>query len=87
MKAKPPAHKFFLKPLEEDTSIGLKPKKIGSIPKMAVLLGLLSPQFYDIYLLCDGEHDINTIAKQLKLQTNQARIYVDKLAKSKMIEL
>jgi hypothetical protein len=87
MKAKAPSYKFFLKPLEEESSIGLKPKKIGSIPKMAVLLGLLSPQFYDIYLLCDGDHDISTIAKQLKLQPDQARIYVDKLARSKMIEL
>jgi hypothetical protein len=87
MPAKSKGYKFFLADLEKEGSITLKPKKIGSIPKMAVLLGLLSPQFYEIYNLCDGKTDIAGIAANLHLDNEQARMYIDKLIKSKMIEI
>jgi hypothetical protein len=79
-------HKFFLTKLAEDSAISLKPRKIGAIPKLAVLLGLLSPQFYEIYELCDGEINISDIASKLNQDLTQVRVYMDKLYKSKMID-
>ena len=84
--SKPKPYKFSVKALDSETALTLKPKKIGAILKMAVLLGLLSPQFYEIYNICDGVKDIKSIAAELKLQEDQAKVFMDKLAKSKMIE-
>lgn len=78
-------YQFNIAKLAQETANSLKPQRIGAIPKLAVLLGLLSPQFYEIYNLCDGQKDIKEIATELKQEPMQMRIAIDKLVKSKMI--
>jgi hypothetical protein len=80
-------YKFTLAKLADDSANELKPQRIGSIPKLAVLLGLLSPQFYEVYNLCDGTKDINAISDELKTDPHLMRINIDKLVKSKMISI
>jgi len=80
-------YRFNLEKLAQETANSLKPQRIGAIPKLAVLLGLLSPQFYEIYELCDGNRDINSIATELKQEPMQMRIAIDKLIKSKMVQV
>jgi hypothetical protein len=78
---------FYSPKLANESGNSLKPMRIGAIPKLAVLLGLLSPLYYEIYNLCDGEKTVEEIATQLKSDTLQTRMNVDKLVKSRMIEL
>ena len=73
--------------LAEESGNTLKPKRIGAIPKLAVLLGLLSPMYYEIYNLCDGDKTVEEIATALKTENLQMRMNIDKLVKSRMIEL
>jgi len=80
-------YQFTIAILAQETANSIKPERIGAIPKLAVLLGLLSPQFYEIYNLCDGQRDITTIAAELKQESLQMRIAIDKLIKSKMISI
>lgn len=80
-------YKFSHVQLSEESAMELKPLRIGAIPKLAVLLGLLSPQFYDIYNLCDGTRDITALAEELNSDPMQMRINIDKLVKSKMISI
>jgi hypothetical protein len=81
------AYKFNSPKLAEQSGLQIKPVRIGAIPKLAVLLGLLSPQFFEIYNACNGEKDIATLASELNIDSAQMRIDIDKLAKSKMISI
>lgn len=62
------------------------PVKKGEIPKLAVLLGLLDPFFYDLYTMCDGKKDIHTLSEVLGLDEDAVKIFVDKLEKNGLIE-
>lgn len=86
-KDKDKPYQFNSPKLADDSGNTLKPKRIGAIPKLAVLLGLLSPLYYEIYNLCDGSLSIEQIAGQLKSDNLQMRMNIDKLVKSRMIEL
>jgi hypothetical protein len=86
-KSKDKDYKFNLAELAEEKGNAIKPQKIGAIPKLAVLLGLLSPQFYDIYNACDGNKDISNLATEFKVEGKQMRINIDKLVKSKMLTI
>ncbi len=77
---------FFEKSLERSDAINKVPKKLGNIPEMAVLLGLISPKFYKIYNLCDGKK-ISEIAAAMNLDTREIVQDIDKLIKNKMVEL
>ncbi|MHA1149414.1 MAG: hypothetical protein ACTSR8_14350 [Promethearchaeota archaeon] len=77
-------YEFFSKVLEGDKD-DIEVKKKGDIPKLAVLLSLLDPFYYEFYQLVDGK-DIKTIAETLGMDTKAVRIFVDKLVKNGLIE-
>jgi len=79
-------HIFFEKSLEEPGYLELKPQKLGKIPEMAVLLGLISPKYFKIYSSCDGQK-IEDIAKTLKIDPSELREHIDKLIKNRMVTL
>jgi len=85
-KHKEKPHVFFNKELEMGGT-DLKPKAKGSIPQLAVLLGLLSPFYYDLYKKCDGNTTINQLAEQMNIQIEEMRVYIDKLLKNGLITL
>ncbi len=80
------SYSFFEKSLERSDAINLVPKKLGNIPEMAVLLGLISPKFYKIYNLCEGKK-ISEIASALNIDTKEIVQDIDKLIKNKMVEI
>lgn len=65
--------------------VSLKPSAKGNIPKLAVLLGLLSPFYYDLYQQCDGETTIEQLSQKMDIDLTSARIFVDKLEKNGLI--
>jgi len=77
-------HKFFSKALEGKAE-DLKPTKKGDIPKLAVLLGLLDPFFYDLYQMCQGK-SIAEIAEIIGLNVDETKIFIDKLIKNGLLE-
>ncbi|MHA1149403.1 MAG: hypothetical protein ACTSR8_14295 [Promethearchaeota archaeon] len=77
-------YEFFSKALEGDKDDIIVMKK-GEIPKLAVLLGLLDPFYYDLYKICDGK-DIKTIAETLGMDKKAVKIFIDKLVKNGLIE-
>jgi hypothetical protein len=77
-------YNFFSKALEKKDDI--VPVKKGEVPKLAVLLGLLDPFFYDLYNLCDGKRDLNTLSEILGIEKNDIKILIDKLEKNGLIE-
>ncbi|MHA1132594.1 MAG: hypothetical protein ACTSRC_07880 [Candidatus Helarchaeota archaeon] len=78
-------YEYFSKLSEEKTD-KIKPIKKGDIPKMAVLLGLLDPFFYDLYTMCNGERDVGKLSKILGLEPKAVRVLMDALAKNGLIE-
>ncbi len=64
----------------------IRPKKRGNIPELAVLLGLISPKFYEIYNHCDGKSAAE-IADAMSIDETEIRVNLDKLFKNKMILL
>lgn len=87
MSRKPPKDKPYEYNYEKlaEASEDITPKAKGSIPKLAVLLGLLSPFYYDLYLKCDGSKTISDLAKDLKVSVDEMKIYLDKLYKNGLI--
>ena len=79
------SHEFFSKALEKEDK-EVKPIKKGEIPKLAVLLGLLDPFYYDLYQMCDGQRDIETLSETLGLEPEEVKIFIDKLVKNGLIE-
>lgn len=77
---------FFEKSLERSDALNLVPKKLGNIPEMAVLLGLISPKFYKLYNHCDGKK-ISEIAAAMNLDAKEIVQDIDKLIKNKMVEI
>ncbi|MGV9171426.1 MAG: hypothetical protein ACOC44_05005 [Promethearchaeia archaeon] len=77
-------YEFFSKALEKDD--GIIPERKGQVPKLAVLLGLLDPFFYDLYNLCDGRRDLETLSEILGLEVDDIKIFIDKLEKNGLIE-
>ena len=82
-KGKP--YKFYNEILSTDEGNNLKPKAKGSIPKLAVLLGLLSPFYYDLYKKCDGNKTVAQISEELNIEPPTMRMYIDKLAKNGLV--
>ena len=76
-------YEFFSKTLAEKDNVEIHTK--GDIPKLAVLLGLLDPFYYDLYKLANGK-DVNTIAETLGLDKDSVKIFIDKLVKNGLIE-
>jgi len=77
-------YNFFSKALEKDDD-DIEIHKKGDIPKLAVLLGLLDPFYFDLYKLADGK-DVKTIAEMLNMDTKAVKIFIDKLVKNGLIE-
>lgn len=77
-------YNFFSKALEKEDDI--VPVKKGEVPKLAVLLGLLDPFFYDLYNLCNGKRDLNTLSEILGMEKDDIKIFIDKLEKNGLIE-
>ncbi len=77
-------YEFFSKTLANKDDI--TPLKKGEIPKLAVLLGLLDPFFFDLYNMCDGKKDISSLSEALGLDPKAVKIFVDKLVKNGLIE-
>lgn len=87
MSRKPPkdkSYEYYYKKFE-DAGENLTPKSKGSIPKLAVLLGLLSPFYYDLYLKCDGTLTVSDLAKNMNISIDDMKIYLDKLYKNGLI--
>jgi hypothetical protein len=78
-------YEFFSKALESAEDAEVIPLKKGDIPRLAVLLGLLDPFFFDLYSLCDGKKDLKTLSEAIGLDTNAVKIFVDKLVKNGLI--
>ena len=78
-------YEFFSKTLAADKE-DITPLKKGDIPKLAVLLGLLDPFFFDLYSMCDGQTDLKSLSELLGLDLDATKIFVDKLAKNGLIE-
>ncbi|MHA1341680.1 MAG: hypothetical protein ACTSRZ_17320 [Promethearchaeota archaeon] len=77
----------FHNKLLENGGTDLKPKAKGSIPKLAVLLGLLSPFYYDLYKKCDGNTTVQQLAENMNIPIDDMRIYIDKLLKNGLVGL
>ncbi|MHA1273824.1 MAG: hypothetical protein ACTSVV_12870 [Promethearchaeota archaeon] len=75
---------FFSKALESDEEV--VPIKKGDIPKLAVLLGLLDPFYYELYQICDGKKDLNALAEFLGLKKEDVKILIDKLIKNGLVD-
>jgi hypothetical protein len=80
-------YKFKQKKLALEEGLSVKPLKIGKVPKLAVHLGLLSPKFYEIYQMCDGNVELGVIAQKLDVDKEKIRIYCDRLVSSKMLKI
>ncbi len=79
-------YEFFSKALESAGEGEVVPLKKGDIPRLAVLLGLLDPFFFDLYSMCDGKKDIKTLSEAIGLDAKAVKIFVDKLVKNGLIE-
>ena len=79
-------YEFFSKALEAAQEDDVVPLKKGDIPRLAVLLGLLDPFFFDLYNMCDGKKDLGTLSKALELDSGAVKIFIDKLVKNGLIE-
>lgn len=77
-------YEFFSKSLESKDDV--VPAKKGDIPKLAVLLGLLDPFFFDLYQMCDGKTDLNKLSEVLGMDKADIKIFIDKLVKNGLIE-
>ena len=84
-RVNPEEYNFQNKELESGNTT-LKPKAKGNIPKLAVLLGLLSPFYYDLYKKCDGETTIDELSGLFDIDLDSTRIYIDKLQKNGLIK-
>lgn len=69
----------------EGESNDAKPMKKGDIPRLAVLLGLLDPFFFDLYQLCQGK-SIAEISEVLGLKVEETKILLDKLIKNGLVQ-
>ncbi|MBD3349893.1 MAG: hypothetical protein GF364_00225 [Candidatus Lokiarchaeota archaeon] len=83
-KKKP--YEFYNETLSEGGE-SLVPKAKGSIPKLAVLLGLLSPFYYDLYQKCDGNATVSDLSDQMDIDLAEMRVYIDKLLKNGLITI
>ena len=83
-KVKP--YRFTYKALKTDEEgNNLIPKAKGNIPKLAVLLGLLSPQYFNIYNKCDGKKTVMNLSEELNIEILTMRQNMDKLLKNGLI--
>jgi len=80
-------YKFKNPELQLESAKDLKPSAKGSIPKLAVLLGLLSPLYYDIYERCNGKKTISAISEEMKIDLQKMLVHVDQLQKNGLISL
>ncbi|MHA1819581.1 MAG: hypothetical protein ACTSU2_10850 [Promethearchaeota archaeon] len=80
-------YKFYNEKLSTDEGNKLIPKAKGNIPKLAVLLGLLSPFYYDLYNLCKEGKNIEELAQKMNVENEQMRFYIDKLLRNGLVEL
>ena len=80
-------YKFNKPTLETADASQMIPKSKGAIPKLAVLLGLLSPFYYELYEKCDGKKSVADLSKEMDIELPIMRIYVDKLVKNGLVEL
>lgn len=87
MRKEKTPHDFYYKALKGLTEKELKPLKKGDIPKIAVLLGLLDPFFFDLYTMCDGDKTIDNLSNELDISSDIMKIFVDKLIKNGLVEI
>lgn len=80
-------HEFYYKAIEGLTDEEIKPLKRGDVPKIAVLLGLLDPFFYDLYSLCDGDKTLEVLSQELEISGDNMKVFIDKLIKNGLVEL
>ncbi len=76
---------YFTKLMSEKKD-DVAPVKKGDIPKIAVLLGLLDPFFYDLYSMCDGKRTIAKLSQILDLDTGAVKLLVNELIKNGLIK-
>ena len=69
----------------EGESGDVKPLKKGDIPRLAVLLGLLDPFFFDLYQMCQGK-SVAEISEVIGLKVEDTKILLDKLIKNGLVE-
>ena len=85
-KARKP-YKFKQEKLDSESANTLIPQAKGNIPKLAVLLGLLSPQYYEIYCNCDGKRNIADVAEVMDIEIGTMRMHMDLLLKNGLINI
>ncbi|MHA1263938.1 MAG: hypothetical protein ACTSRS_01765 [Candidatus Helarchaeota archaeon] len=76
----------YFSQIQSEEAKDLKPLKKGDIPKLAVLVGVLDPFFYDLYKLCDGKRSVSKLSQILDLEPAQVKVLIDELAKHGLIE-
>ena len=86
-KKKNKTYRFTDLALKTDEGNDLIPNAKGNIPKLAVLLGLLSPLYYSIYNKCDGKKTVKILSEEFEIGIESMRQNIDKLLKNGLISI
>jgi hypothetical protein len=78
---------FSVPQLQSESALSLRPQRQGQIPQMAVMLGLITPKFFEIYNKCDGEHTIREVGQAMKIEDVEILRSIDRLVKSRLVKL
>ena len=76
----------YFSQLQTEGKEDLKPIKQGDIPKLAVLLGLLDPFFFDLYSMCNGERSFSKLGEILGLEVPAVKVLIDELEKKGLVK-
>lgn len=63
------------------------PRKIGNIPRLAVLLGMIENLYWEIYNHCLGDKTVEQLAADMDIEPAFMRIFIDKLYKNGLVTL
>ncbi len=71
---------------EKDILDDSAPVKKGEIPEMAITLGMIRPDHFQIYKLCDGNVDLRSIAEQSEIPVENVKKIVQKLYNMALVQ-
>ncbi len=63
-----------------------RPRKLGEVPEMAITLGMIQPDHYKIYNLCNGNYDLSHISEEANLDLQHVKKIVQKLYRMALID-
>ncbi len=69
------------------TEESVKPHKKGEIPEMAIALGMIRKDFFEIYNLCSGDADITKISEKSRLEVTLVKKIIQNLYKMAFIDI